>query len=27
MTEIRQIVLENAKFFLEKWNECFGGEG
>lgn len=27
MTEIRQIVVENAKSFLEKWHEYFGGEG
>ncbi|MBZ5585082.1 MAG: DUF4160 domain-containing protein [Acidobacteriia bacterium] len=26
MTEIRQIVTENAQFFLEKWYEYFGGE-
>ena len=26
MTEIRQIVVENAKFFLEKWHECYGGK-
>lgn len=27
MTEIRQIVVENAQFFLEKWHEYFGGKG
>ncbi len=26
MTEIRQIVVENAQFFLEKWHEHFGGK-
>ena len=26
MTEIRHIVVENAKFFLEKWHEYFGGK-
>ena len=24
MTEIRQIVVENDRFFLEKWHEYFG---
>ena len=24
MTEIRRIVVENGKFFLEKWHEYFG---
>jgi hypothetical protein len=27
MTEIRQIVVGNAEFFLEKWHEYFGGKG
>lgn len=27
LTEIRQIVLENKQFFLEKWHEYFGREG
>ena len=26
LTEIRDIVLENSKFFLEKWHEYFGGK-
>jgi hypothetical protein len=26
LTEIRQIVEENQKFFLEKWHEYFGRE-
>jgi hypothetical protein len=26
MTEIRQIVMENAEFFLEKWHEYFSGK-
>jgi len=26
LTEIRQIVAENQKFFLEKWHEYFGRE-
>jgi hypothetical protein len=26
MTEIRQIVIENADLFLEKWHEYFGGK-
>jgi hypothetical protein len=26
MTAIRQIVIENAQLFLEKWYEYFGGE-
>jgi len=26
MIEIRQIVVEKARFFLEKWHEYFGGE-
>jgi uncharacterized protein DUF4160 len=27
MTEIREMVIENASFFLEKWHEYFGGKG
>jgi hypothetical protein len=27
MTEIRQIVGENARFFLERWHEYFGAKG
>jgi len=27
MTEIREIVVENAPFFLERWHEYFRGEG
>lgn len=27
MTEIRQIVMENAGLFLEKWHEYFGCKG
>ncbi len=26
LTEIRRIVAENEKFFLEKWHEYFGRE-
>ena len=26
MTEIRQIVVENAQFFREKWHKYFGGK-
>jgi hypothetical protein len=26
MTEIREIVMENADLFLEKWHEYFGGK-
>jgi hypothetical protein len=26
LSEIRQIVAENQKFFLEKWHEYFGRE-
>lgn len=26
LTEIRRIVLQNRRFFLEKWHEYFGGE-
>ena len=26
MTEIREIVVENAQFFLERWHEYFRGE-
>jgi hypothetical protein len=26
MTEIREIVMENAGFFLGKWHEYFGGK-
>ena len=26
MTEIRKMVIENAQFFLEKWNDYFDGE-
>jgi len=26
LTQIRRIVLENKRFFLEEWNEYFGGE-
>ena len=26
MTEIRQIVVENKQFFLEKWNDYFSGK-
>lgn len=26
LTEIRKIVMESKEFFLEKWNEYFGGE-
>jgi hypothetical protein len=27
MTGIRQIVVEHAQFFLEKWHEYFGRKG
>ena len=27
LTEIRQIVIEHRKFFLEKWNEYFSRKG
>jgi Domain of unknown function (DUF4160) len=27
LTEIRQIVIENQRFFLEKWHEYFGRTG
>lgn len=26
LTEIRGVVVENREFFLEKWNEYFGGK-
>ena len=26
MTQIQQIVVENAQFFLEKWHEYFAGK-
>jgi hypothetical protein len=26
MAEIRDIVMENANLFLEKWHEYFGGK-
>lgn len=26
LTQIRRIVMENKEFFLEKWDEYFGGE-
>jgi len=26
MTDIRAIVVENARFFLERWHEYFDGE-
>ena len=26
LTEIRSIVMENEKFFLERWHEYFGGK-
>jgi protein involved in temperature-dependent protein secretion len=26
MTEIRDVVMENADLFLEKWHEYFGGK-
>lgn len=26
LTEIRGVVVENKEFFLEKWNEYFGGK-
>ena len=26
LTEIRDMVVENRRFFLEKWHEYFGGE-
>ena len=26
LTEIRQIVIENREFFLEKWHEYFSGK-
>ena len=25
LTEIRRIVVQNERYFLEKWNEYFGG--
>lgn len=27
LTSIRRMVLENRRFFLERWHEYFGGEG
>lgn len=26
LTALREIVLENRAFFVEKWNACFGGK-
>jgi hypothetical protein len=26
LTEIRNIVIENQRFFLERWHEYFGGK-
>jgi len=26
LTELREIVVDNSDFFLEEWNEYFGGE-
>lgn len=26
LTEIRKIAIENREFFLEEWNEYFGGK-
>ena len=26
LTEIRKIVIENRKFFVEKWHEYFSGK-